>query len=63
MEWPTVAKVHAYRAQVYRFVTSVIQTAPDSAVSCIDMDSPYWALPLAMEHERIHIDSSSVLIR
>lgn len=63
MEWPTVAEVHAYRAQVYRLVTSVIQAAPDSSISNISMDSPYWALPLSMEHERIHIDTSSVLIR
>eukprot|EP00752_Nemacystus_decipiens_P010073 g8977.t1 len=63
MEWPTVAEVHAYRAEVYRLVTSVIQTAPDAAVSDIGMDSPYWALPMAMEHERIHVETSSVLIR
>lgn len=63
MEWPTVAEVHAYREEVYRLVTSVIQTAPDAAISSIGMDSPYWALPMAMEHERIHIETSSVLIR
>lgn len=63
MEWPTVAEVHAYRGEVYRLVTSVIQTAPEAAISGIDMDSPYWALPMAMEHERIHIETSSVLIR
>lgn len=63
MEWPTVAEVHAYREQVYRLVTSVIQTAPDGALSDIDMGSPYWALPMSMEHERIHIETSSVLIR
>lgn len=63
MEWPTVAEVHAYREEVYRLVTSVIQTAPDAAISGIDMDSPYWALPMAMEHERIHVETSSVLIR
>lgn len=63
MEWPTVAEVHAYREEVYRLVTSVVQTAPDSAIASIDMSSPYWALPMSMEHERIHIETSSVLIR
>ncbi|CAM9235555.1 unnamed protein product [Scytosiphon promiscuus] len=63
MEWPTIAEVHAYRKEVYDLVSSVIQAAPDSAISNIDMGSPYWALPMAMEHERIHIETSSVLIR
>lgn len=63
MEWPSVAEVHAYREQVYRLVTSVIQTAPDGAISDIDPGSPYWALPMAIEHERIHVETSSVLIR
>lgn len=63
MEWPSVAEVHAYREQVYKLVTSVIQTAPDAAISDINMDSPYWALPMGMEHERIHVETSSVLIR
>ncbi|CAM9194965.1 unnamed protein product, partial [Hapterophycus canaliculatus] len=63
MEWPTIGEVHAYRKEVYDLVSSVIQTAPDSAISNIDMSSPYWALPMAMEHERIHIETSSVLIR
>eukprot|EP00903_Cladosiphon_okamuranus_P011249 g10612.t2 len=63
MEWPTVAEVHSYREEVYRLVTSVIQTAPDGAIASIDMSSPYWALPMSMEHERIHIETSSVLIR
>lgn len=63
MEWPSVAKVHAYREQVYKLVTSVIQTAPEAAISNITMDSPYWALPMGMEHERIHLETSSVLIR
>lgn len=63
MEWPSVAEVHAYREQVYKLITSVIQTAPEAAISNITMDSPYWALPMGMEHERIHLETSSVLIR
>lgn len=58
-----MGEVHAYRKDVYDLVSSVIQTAPDIAISDIDMSSPYWALPMAMEHERIHIETSSVLIR
>ncbi|CAN0523720.1 unnamed protein product, partial [Ectocarpus sp. 8 AP-2014] len=63
MEWPTLQEVHAYRRQVYRVVSSVIQAAPEDEISNIGADSPYWALPMAMEHERIHVETSSVLIR
>ncbi|CAN0182009.1 unnamed protein product [Ectocarpus sp. 6 AP-2014] len=63
MEWPTLQEVHAYRQQVYRVVSSVIQAAPEDEISNIGADSPYWALPMSMEHERIHVETSSVLIR
>lgn len=63
MEWPSLQEVHAYRQQVYRVVSSVIQAALEEKISNITADSPYWALPMAMEHERIHVETSSVLIR
>ncbi|KAG5188808.1 hypothetical protein JKP88DRAFT_267490 [Tribonema minus] len=62
-QWPSVASVHAYRAEVYRKVKDVILSASDSDLRNITQDSPYWALPMSMEHERIHIETSSVLLR
>lgn len=65
MEWPTVRQVNHYRRQVFAAVSEVIAThpglAPDHAP--IDWDHPLWALFMAMEHERIHLETSSVLIR
>src|SRR5690606_25246711 len=29
----------------------------------IDWDSPYWIIMMCIEHERIHLETSSVLIR
>eukprot|EP00904_Undaria_pinnatifida_P002064 jgi/Undpi1/11859/HiC_scaffold_4.g01558.m1 len=63
MMWPSVFEVLSYRRDVYKLVCEVIARAPDEAIANITMDSPYWALPMAMEHERIHIETSSVLIR
>jgi 5-histidylcysteine sulfoxide synthase/putative 4-mercaptohistidine N1-methyltranferase len=60
--WPTVAEAQAYRAQVYEMVHELIRTHPefDRPVS---MTSPAWAMVMCFEHERIHLETSSVLIR
>lgn len=58
MKWPSVWEVHAYRREVYKLVCDVIAAAPDEVFENIDMNSPYWALPMAIEHERIHIETS-----
>lgn len=58
MTWPTVWEVHAYRSEVYDIVAEVIASAPGDILSNITMDSKYWALPMAFEHERIHIETS-----
>lgn len=62
MPWPSVKAVHKYRRQVYETVTRVISQLTDEQCATLNMDSPVWALPLSFEHERIHIETSSVLI-
>lgn len=60
--WPSLDEVKAYRAQVHALVRNLIETHPvlDSPIT---MDSPAWALVMGFEHERIHLETSSVLIR
>jgi 5-histidylcysteine sulfoxide synthase/putative 4-mercaptohistidine N1-methyltranferase len=60
--WPALAEVRAYRQQVYALVRNLINTHPifDKPVT---MDSPAWALVMCFEHERIHLETSSVLMR
>lgn len=60
--WPTVAEAQVYRAKVYALVTELIQTHPAFA-GPIAMEDPGWALIMCFEHERIHLETSSVLIR
>lgn len=63
MSWPSVAEVHSYRKKVYEAVTGVINNITDEeCAKGIDMNSPLWALVMAFEHERIHLETSSVLI-
>lgn len=60
-EWPPVAEVKAYRQQVKELVNDVISRAPLTLP--IDWKSPWWTIMMGIEHEQIHIETSSVLIR
>ena len=69
MEWPSVEAVHAYRKIVYALISETIKTHPDldfkeRAVGIKPLqNSPWWAVWMGMEHEKIHFETSSVLIR
>ena len=62
MPWPSVAEVHSYRKKVYETVSNVIQSLTDEQCENINQSSPLWALVMAFEHERIHLETSSFLI-
>lgn len=59
--WPKVAEVKAYRDQVRELVLALIDTAPMTLP--VDWHNPWWAIIMGVEHERIHLETSSVLIR
>lgn len=56
-----VEEVRAYRNKVREIVDNLITTLPLSTP--ITMDSPWWIILMGIEHERIHIETSSVLHR
>jgi len=60
-EWPSIATVQAYRDQVRAIVDRHIRTLPLSLP--ITWDSPWWLILMGIEHENIHLETSSVLIR
>ncbi|MEX1199057.1 MAG: 5-histidylcysteine sulfoxide synthase [Pseudohongiellaceae bacterium] len=60
--WPSLAEVREYRDRVHELVCEVIRTHP-ALDSEITMDSPGWSLAMCFEHERIHLETSSVLMR
>ncbi|HES76960.1 MAG TPA: 5-histidylcysteine sulfoxide synthase [bacterium] len=59
--WPSVVEVQAYRDKVRALVDQIICTAPLELP--IDWKHPWWAIVMGIEHERIHLETSSVLIR
>ena len=60
-DWPTVAEVRAYRAKVKEAVDGVIRHTPFALP--IGWNDPFWVVLMAIEHERIHLETSSVLMR
>jgi len=63
MDWPSFKEVHEYRQQVYKTVRHIIETHSGWEILPITQDSPLWAVLMGIEHDRIHLETSSVLMR
>lgn len=65
-DWPPVRVLHEYRRQSYRLIRSVIENHPGlgpEASRPVKWGDACWAIFMGFEHEKIHIETSSVLIR
>ncbi|RXQ94489.1 5-histidylcysteine sulfoxide synthase [Ancylomarina salipaludis] len=60
-DWPTVRDVREYRKQVKARVEDLILELP--LIMPINWENPFWVILMGIEHQRIHIETSSVLIR
>ncbi len=60
-DWPPVDAVRDYRRRVKEAVCGLIDRV-DFALP-IGWESPLWPVMMGIEHERIHLETSSVLIR
>ena len=60
-EWPMVAEVRAYRNKAREVIDGVIRYTPFSLP--IGWDDPFWVVLMGIEHDRIHLETSSVLMR
>ncbi len=60
-EWPKAEEVAEYRNQVRYAIDRLIDETPLTLP--VDWNSLYWVIMMGIEHERIHLETSSVLIR
>ncbi|WOG29703.1 5-histidylcysteine sulfoxide synthase [Endozoicomonas sp. 8E] len=60
-DWPTVPAMKEYRQKVRTHIVEFIETMPIEIP--ITWESPAWLIMMGIEHERIHLETSSVLIR
>ncbi|XP_038650615.1 ergothioneine biosynthesis protein 1-like isoform X2 [Scyliorhinus canicula] len=58
--WPRLSECVEYRRKVRAIVRKVIQETPLELP--VTVDNPWWAIFMGLEHERIHLETSSVLI-
>jgi len=60
-QWPAVPDVRIYRDKAKELILKVIDESP--LTMPIEWQSPFWMVMMGIEHERIHLETSSVLIR
>jgi len=60
-DWPTPAEVLDYRNKTRDIVDDLISSVPITLP--IGWDDPLWIVMMGIEHERIHLETSSVLMR
>ena len=59
-DWPTVDEVKNYRDQGREAVDdNIILNTPLHVI--VGWKSPWWAIPMGIEHERIQLETTSVL--
>ena len=59
--WPSVEAVRNYRNEAKKVILEVIENATLNLP--ITWNDPLWIILMGIEHERIHLETSSVLIR
>lgn len=60
-DWPAVSAVRDYREKAKAMILDVIDTSPLTLP--VLWEHPFWIILMGIEHERIHLETSSVLIR
>ncbi len=60
-KWPSFDEVKKYRDDVKQVVLDSIKNTTLSLP--INWESPFWCILMGIEHEKIHLETSSVLIR
>ena len=60
-QWPSLTEVKHYRQQVFELVNQLIDDMPLTLP--ISQDSLAWVILMGCEHERIHLETSSVIMR
>ena len=59
--WPTVQRIKEYREKVFNTILNVINNLP--LTSPILFNSSWWIIMMGIEHENIHLETSTMLVR
>eukprot|EP01083_Nonionella_stella_P003906 11234_1 len=61
--WPHVAKVKRYVRDTKDVVSNLILTAPLTSLPITKSNRVWWTIVMGIDHERIHLETSAMLIR
>jgi 5-histidylcysteine sulfoxide synthase/putative 4-mercaptohistidine N1-methyltranferase len=59
--WPKISRIKDYRKKVFEKILNVIDNLP--LIEPINTKSPWWIIMMGIEHENIHLETSSMLVR
>jgi hypothetical protein len=63
-EWPALQRVKEYRDTAFELVDNFLRTrVPLSDNVEITQDHPLWIIAMGIEHEKIHLETTTMLIR
>ena len=63
-KWPSVDEMRAFRNKVRSLVIDLIERRlPLEDGTEINFSHPFWIILMGIEHEKIHLETTSVLIR
>jgi hypothetical protein len=62
-EWPPINEILEFRSKVKTLVLSTIDDLRLDDNSLINDVHPFWAFIMGIEHEKIHLETTTVLIR
>ncbi len=60
-DWPSIDEVREYRKTVLQLIDSLVTSLPLDLP--LTWESPFWPILMGIEHQRIHIETSSAIIR
>jgi hypothetical protein len=59
--WPSVDETKTFKQKVHQLMLETIDKLQDTVID--DWYNDIWVILLAIEHERIHLETSAVIIR
>ncbi|HIG79018.1 MAG TPA: 5-histidylcysteine sulfoxide synthase, partial [Cycloclasticus sp.] len=60
-DWPSIDEVREYRKTILQLIDSLVTSLPLDLP--LTWESPFWPILMGIEHQRIHIETSSAIIR
>ena len=62
-KWQSIKEVNDYRKASYKIIFENLKNYDEDKIKKINVNNPLWSILMGCEHDRIHLETSSVLMR